>query len=145
MRKAIEKAIYYIDTDFLNPIITFEYSNESELSNIINDFHNHIDILAIFGNKENICYYIFSYLSSMYEQLLLNKTTEIFLVNRKDVCICLKRKLDTETPRRIAIIKVDSVLAEYKPPSYSSYFYYPLAVIIGGISVLPIVKYYSEN
>jgi len=137
MRKAIEKSIYYSDVSNFNTVITFEYSDEKSFKNIIKELPNYIDIVATFGRKDNQCYSIFNKLS--YKDLLFDKTTSIYLVNRKDIAICMNRKLDKENglingheeKQRIAILKVDSVLSEYQTSSLKHYICYPIVFILG--------------
>ena len=144
MKQAIEKAIYYsavIPNHYSTPIARFVYSNRKEFYDIINSLSDNIDVIAMFAPKGDRCYKIFTYLS--YEDLLLDKTTSLFLVNRQDYCIELIRKTDDEDSSlekpRIAILKVDSVQSELKERSYL----YPGLVLIGGI--IGLGYYYNFN
>jgi len=131
-RNAIEKSIYYLDiNNFTNPVKTFIYSDEESFKNIIKDLPNHIEVIATFGGKDNICYSIFNSLD--YNSLLFDKTTSIYLVNRKDMYICLKRENEDEI-QRIAVLKIDSVLSEYKERSLKHYFYYPTVFALGTLA-----------
>ena len=141
MRSAIEKSVYYTDVNNFTPVITFEYSDETSFKSIIEDFPNNIEIVATFGTKnENTCYKIFNELSFLYKELLFDKTTSIYLVNRKGLSICLLREKSEN--ERIAIIKIDSVLSEYSPTSYKKYILYPLMFSTGAIISW---KYFSQN
>lgn len=143
MKNAIKNSIYYLDVyNFNNPVITFEYIDEESFKNVIKDFSNNIEIVATFGLKDNICYKIFDELSYLYKDLLFDKTTSIYLVSRKDICICLCR--EKQEHERIAIIKIDSVLSEYKHKSLKPYFLYPLTFIFGGIVLSSLSNYISE-
>ena len=141
MRKAIEKAIYYLDVSNFNPNITFEYSDEETFKNIIKDLSNNIDVIATFGKKDNICYSIFDqlYKSNVYKDLLFDKTTSIYIINRKDITICINRITDETQKQRIAVIKIDSVLSEYSPKSIKHYIFYPIVFIVG-ISIPLLIK-----
>jgi hypothetical protein len=144
MEKAIEKAIYYTDSDIsLNPVITFNYNNEEEFRNIINNLSNNIEIIATFGTRDNFCYFIFEKISNMYETLLLNKTTSVCIINRKDIAIKLIRSDKNDEKNRIAILKLDAILAEYQPKSYISYFLYPLTFLLGGLITIPLISRYN--
>ena len=76
----------------------------------------------------------------MRKKLLFDKTTSIYLVNRKGLSICLLREKSEN--ERIAIIKIDSVLSEYSPTSYKKYILYPLVFSTGAIISW---KYFSQN
>ena len=130
MKQAIEKAIYYSDSNTYNPVVTFQYSDEKTFKDIVKELSNNIDVIATFGRKDNICYTIFNNLS--YKDLLFDKTTLIYLVNRKDIAICLNRETAEENDKqRIAIIKIDAVLSEYSPNSIKHYFFYPITFMLG--------------
>jgi len=139
MKSAIQRSIYYADVNNFNPVITFNYNDEASFKSIIQDFPNNIEIVATFG-IHNQCYHIFNELPYLYKKLLFDKTTSIYLVSRKGLSICLFReKLENE---RIAVIQIDSVLAEYSPTSYKTYFFYPLTFVAGALVSW---KYFSEK
>ena len=129
MKTAIEKAIYYSDVNTFNPIVTFEYTDETNFQEIINNLHQNIEVVAIFGNKDNICYRIFKSLN--YKELLFDKTTSIYLVNRKGLAIRLCRSDDLAEKERIGVVKIDSVLAEYSPRCLKHYILYPIVFASG--------------
>lgn len=156
MRSAIEKSIYYTDVNNFNTVITFNYTDEKSFKNIIKDLPNNIEIIATFGSKpNNFCYKIFNELFYLYKELLFDKTTSIYLINRKGLSVRLFRETKTLEPRtdtldtletleneKIAIIKIDSVLSEYSPTSYKSYFFYPLVFSAGMVISW---KYFSQD
>jgi len=140
MKKAIENAIYYTDTDLQNNIIiNFDYTDNNEFKNILKKLHENIEVVATFGQKDNICYYIFNTLSDMYSELLLDKTTSIYIVNRKDITIKLNRT-DNNEKSRIAVIKIDAVLSEYHPKTYTSYLFYVIALGTVGLGTFYLNK-----
>ena len=130
MLKALEKAIYYTDRDDLfASVINLSYENEENFLEICNNLHNNIEVIASFGNKDNICYSIFQNIGRIYNELLLDKTSSIFIVNRRGESIKLFRNVDTT---RVAIIKIDAVLSEYKESSNKKhFFFYPLTFLLG--------------
>lgn len=132
MKEAIEKSIYYsaVFPDYYNPII-FEYTDKQSFTDIINLLETQIDVVSIFAPKQSICYNIFTYLPYYYEELMLDKVTTLFLVNRRDCCIKLVRKLNVDTDDRTAILKIDSVLSEM--PKKTRYLMYPFIFAMGGI------------
>lgn len=144
MNRAIEKAIYYLDSEMgLNPVIVFEYENEESFQNILRNLHENIEIVATFGQKDNFCYEIFNTISNMYTTLLLYQTTSLYIVNRKDVSIKLIRK-QLNCKERIAVIKLDAILSEYHPTSYTPYLLYPFTFLLGGILAVPLMKNLSN-
>ena len=142
MKQAIEKAIYYsgvIPTYNLDGAsnqvhsfgmnynsIVYEYSDKESFVNIIKSLKNEIEVISVFAPKDDICYSIFNQLS--YENLMLDKVDALYLVNRKDCAIKLIRTGEVE--KRVAILKVDSVVSEMPK---SSYWTYPLTFIAGGV------------
>ena len=136
MKSAIQKAIYYsaATPNYYNPI-TYKYNDLESFSAIIESLKNEIDVISIFAPKDNICYTIFSQLSYSYHELMLDKVSSIFLVNRQDCAIKLVRDDQVEKEEeRVAILKIDSVLSEM--PKKSSYLSYPLLLgfgILGGV------------
>ena len=128
MKQAIENAIYYSGASFgmnYNSII-YEYSDKETFINIIKSLKSEIEVISIFAPKDDICYSIFNQLS--YENLMLDKVDALYLVNRKDCAIKLMRTDGEE--KRVAILKVDSVVSEMPK---NSYWTYPLTFIAGGI------------
>lgn len=131
MRTAIQKAVYYLDTDLVNvPVIELSYTNRQEFKNIVSKLHENIEVIATFGQKDNFCYEVFNVLPDLYNELLLEKTTSVYIVNRKDIAIKLTR-IDNNEKSRVAVIKIDAVLSEYTPSSYASYLIYPTIFALG--------------
>ena len=138
-KKSIENSIYYADiNEFTNPVKTFYYSDKESFNEIIKDLPNNIEVIATFGGKDSVCYKIFNNLD--YNSLLFDKTTSIYFVNRKGMYICLEREVEfdqdnemkfngeneTNKNTRIAVLKIDAVLSEYKENSY-----YPITFGLG--------------
>lgn len=137
MKLAIEKSIYYtpvVPTYYSTPIATFEYTDQNSFTEIINSLSDQVDVITFFAPRGNICYSIFSYLTTIYQKILLDKITTLFLVNRQDYCIKLIRVSEEGVEERIGILKVDSVLSEqallYK--SKWNYLLYPSFFLLGG-------------
>ena len=134
MRKAVQKAIYYLDTELAYvPVISFDYSTQEDFRNIVKHLHENIEVVATFGEKDNFCYTVFNTVAELYPTLLLDKTTSVYIVNRKDVAIKLTRG-DNNEKSRVAVIKIDSVLSEYVPTSYMPYLLYPVTFLLGGLA-----------
>lgn len=116
MRKAIEKAIYYSDTENLTALIEFEYSNEKSFQDVLKNLYSNIEVVATFQKDH---FPIFENISRMYTNILAHKATAIYIINRQGVAIKLSRKPENhnqqETKPRIGIIKLDAVLAEATP------------------------------
>mgnify|MGYP003625920566 CR=1 FL=1 len=151
--KAIEKSVYYTNTNNFNPVISFMYSDEESFNDIIQNLSNNIEVKVIFGNKEDLSYSIFKQIS--YTDLLLDKTTSFYIVNRVNASICFYKEVESKT-EKIAVLNYDSILAELFLSSEletvknskrekRSYFYPALL----GISCLlflpiPILKYLDK-
>ena len=134
MRKAVQKAIYYLDTELVNiPVICFEYNTQEDFRNIVSHLHENIEVVVTFGEKDNFCYKVFNTIADLFPTLLLDKTTSVYIVNRKDVAIKLT-KGDVNEKSRVAVIKIDSVLSEYVPTSYLPYLLYPVTFLLGGLA-----------
>ena len=132
MRKAIEKAIYYCDTENLTAMIEFEYANEKSFQDILKNLYSNIEVVATF-HKDHFS--IFDNISKMYTNILAHKATAIYIINRQGVAIKLSRKPDNnlhdnETKPRIGIIKLDAVLAEATP---STFYPFLFGAILGSL------------
>lgn len=139
--KAVEKAIYYSAVTPNYNSITYHYSDLESFSAIIESLKNEIDVISIFAPKDDICYTIFNQLIYSYHDLMLDKVTVLFLVNRQDCAIKLVRSEEIKNDTRVAILKIDSVLSEM--PKKSSYLSYPLLLgfgILGGVLATQFLK-----
>ena len=66
---------------------------------------------------------------------MFDKTTSIYFINRKGMYICLNRKIEDEVKNeRIAVLKLDAVLSEYRESHLKHYFYYPISFALGGLA-----------
>jgi len=145
MRSAIENAIYYskfIPSYLQTPIASFNYNSELNSFNLIREeFKNCIDVKELFGEDMNMCIKILEELSNSFNDLLLGNISTIYIVNRKDFTIELKNRdyeYDEENIR-VAILKIDSIKTEYKPPSWKKWIWG-----LGILSTIP-VGYIAAN
>jgi hypothetical protein len=143
MLKAIEKAVYYITLDSIqinsNVCVSDTYSDKKSFTEILKNAGKKIDLISNF-NQDDI--YIFqNYLCYCYDKLLLKDVDFFYIIDRKDKCYELKNQsiqsLHLENvenmenleniqnkPIRIAVLKLDAILAEYgKISNFSSYLY----------------------
>ncbi len=141
MKRAIEKAIYYIDVDkSINTVIEFEYSDEKSFQHALKNFYNNIEVVVTF-NKEDFSP-IFETLLKMYSTLLLNKTTSLYIINRQDMAIKLSRLSEqSEDKPRIGILKTDAILSEYSVKKYSPFLF---GAVIGSILPIFYLKFISD-
>ena len=135
MRRAIEKAIYYSDTENLTALIEFEYTTEKSFQDVLKNLYSNIEVVATF-HKDH--FPIFDNISRMYNNILAHKATAIYIINRQGVAIKLSRKPDNsqeshEAKPRIGIIKLDAVLAEASP---STLYPFLLGTLLGSLPFL---------
>ena len=133
MKKAIENAIYYSDTENLTALIEFEYSTEKSFQDVLKNLYSNIEVVATF-HKDHFS--IFDNISRMYTNILAHKATAIYIINRQGLAIKLSRKPDNnsqETKPRIGIIKLDAVLAEASP---STLYPFLLGTLLGSLPFL---------
>jgi hypothetical protein len=139
MKEAITRSIYYINEHPQNPIISIEYSDKKSFNESISSLSKKIETVAAFAPKGDKVYSIFEKLAGLYDDLLLDKVNSLYLINRRDVSICLYKSVKNEEakPSLIAILKIDAILAEYKP-SLPYHYLFPLLLSY------PIYKLYQN-
>jgi hypothetical protein len=128
MKKAIEKAIYYSDTENLTALIEFDYSNEKSFQDILKNLYSNIEVVATFQKAH---FSIFENISQMYTTILAHKATAIYIINRQGIAIKLSRTPESADAKpRIGIIKLDAVLAE---SNSSSLYPFLFGTILGAL------------
>jgi hypothetical protein len=151
MKRAIEKAIYYSN---VHPTfsIDFEYSDKESFQNIINTLTNNIDVITFFAPKDDPIYPILKEMNYIYEKLLFDKTSCVYLINRKDVGIkfsCIKSEDEVGediSKERIAILKIDSILSEYYlQKKGGTYTGYSLSFLFGMLGAFSFFSLFSKN
>lgn len=137
MDQAVIKAIYYTNVLSGNVISEYQYSNKDTFYELIKGFRNDINIRNIFGSVDNVCYQICDTISQSYDQLLLDNIDCLLIITRKDNAILLSRSSNPKTsnPKRVAVIKIDSVLAELnlKQAGSSKITYFLFAAVTAGL------------
>lgn len=121
MDQALLKAIYYSNTTTGRIVSTYEYSNKNDFNRIIKNLRNDINIRNIFGTSDSICYKICDFISSSYDNLLLDKIDSLLVITRRDNAIKFIRSEGNNEDTNFGIIKIDSVLAELVPDRNYSY------------------------
>ena len=138
MKRAIQNSLYFTKVlpDYLqHPITSFSYDNKNSLKSILTEVNKSIEILTHFGNSEEFYASVLNELVNCYETLLLEKVSAIYLVNRKDISICLVNSLHTKGDNHnFVVIKLDSILSEYYKKSYSSLSLLTVGFLLGALS-----------
>lgn len=157
MKNIIEKAIYYSDIQ-QHSTIHFEYSDKDSFQKVINSLTSDIDVITFFAPKNDLIYSILNETVTIYENLLLDKISCIYLVNRKDIIIKITHifpsnlnkdeivEQNNEIKQRAAVLKVDSIFSEfYSQKKEASYFNYSLTLILGGILGVSALSFFKNR
>ena len=130
-----------------SPVATFNYDGTKQSLYKL-EFSKSVEFVSVFGYNSP-CDSILKELHYLYETLLLKDITAVYLINRKDQCICLLNtsiNQNTATNHTFILLKLDAVLSSYHSGSLTSSRYSVLfSFALGMVSTVAAMTYFSKR